>query len=106
MNASEVLKIHPLLSDRVRLSIMTALSTSRKPLTFSELIEMLELTRGNLSTHMSKLEEDDLIIVRKDFVDRKPCTTFSCTQKGYKEMKSYLSVIEKIIKNSKKRIID
>lgn len=102
MNLSEISKIHPLLSDRVRLSIMTALSTSNRPLTFTELLEMLELTRGNLSVHVSKLESEKLILIKKDFVDRKPCTTFLCTEFGRKEMKNYVQVVEQLIKKLKK----
>ena len=102
MKSSEFLKIHPLLADRVRLSIMTAVSTSGRPLTFTELIEMLELTRGNLSVHISKLENEKLIVVKKDFVDRKPCTTYVCSDFGRKEMKNYIQVVEQLIKKLKK----
>lgn len=101
MKEDGVLKIHPLLSDRIRLSIMVALMTSADRLTFTNLIEKLELSRGNLSSHAAKLEEAGLIKMKKEFVDLKPSTTFICTEKGRKEVRNYLETIEKILKSSK-----
>lgn len=101
MKGDDILKTHPLLADRIRLSIMVTLMTSAERLTFTDLTEKLGLTRGNLSSHGSKLEEEGLIKIKKEFVDLKPCTTFICTDKGRKEVRNYLETIERILKNSK-----
>ena len=98
MKSSELLDVHPLLFDRVRLSIMAHLSLSKAAVDFNALIEVLDLTKGNLSTHMSKLEDQDLIKIEKAFVGKKPHTTYRCTAKGKKEIKKYLSTIESVLR--------
>ena len=98
MNASELLDIHPLLFDRVRLSIMAHLSLSKAAVDFNALIEALDLTKGNLSTHMGKLEDQGMIKIEKAFVGKKPRTTYRCTAKGKKEIKKYLSTIESMLR--------
>jgi len=65
------------------------------------LIEELQLTKGNLSTHVLKLEEKGLMSVKKEFVGRKPRTTYSCTPQGRREMEDYLSRIETLLKQTK-----
>ncbi|MGA9191402.1 MAG: transcriptional regulator [Anaerolineales bacterium] len=47
------------------------------------------LTRGNLSTHMRRLEEDGYVRVEKEFVDRRPVTGLSITPKGRNALKDY-----------------
>lgn len=47
------------------------------------------LTWGNLSTHLKKLEEEGFIRVDKTFVDRKPVTSISLTEKGREAFSSY-----------------
>ena len=56
MKPSELLDVHPLLFDRVRLSIMAHLSLNKASVDFNALIEALDLTKGNLSTHMGKFQ--------------------------------------------------
>lgn len=92
------MNVNPLLVDRVRLTIMANLSLAGGPVDFNTLLEELGLTKGNLSTHMRKLEEAELITVLKEFVGRKPRTTYACTAKGKKEMHQYLSTIEALLK--------
>ncbi|MGZ6398914.1 MAG: transcriptional regulator [Bdellovibrio sp.] len=92
---------HVLLSDRVRMSIMASLASSKKPVEFSALLEQLNLTKGNLSSHIQKLEEAGLIAVKKEFVERKPKTTYECTILGRKEILNYLSKIELLLKQTK-----
>lgn len=101
MKPEDLLSIHPLFADRVRLSIMVSIAMSETPVTFTDLVEKLELTRGNLSSHMSKLEDESLVKIKKEFIDRKPCTTLHCTEKGRKEIKNYLSIVEGILKKAK-----
>jgi DNA-binding transcriptional ArsR family regulator len=98
MKPTDLFKTHPLLSDRVRLAIMAVLAASEEPVSFTELAEKLQLTRGNLSSHMQKLESENLIEVKKEFVDRKPSTTYSCTKLGRTEIKNYLVQIEELLK--------
>jgi DNA-binding transcriptional ArsR family regulator len=97
MDPKAVLSTHPLLSDRVRLAIMAALSAAQEPMEFMELLNSLELTKGNLSTHMRKLEDAGLVKVEKKFIERKPRTTFCCTSKGKKAMHNYLNMVETLI---------
>jgi DNA-binding MarR family transcriptional regulator len=89
--------INPLLLDRVRLGIMVMLVNADKPLEFNVLLEALDLTKGNLSSHSQKLEEAKFIKVTKEFVDRKPRTTYQCTEHGRTEIKNYLKKIEQIL---------
>jgi DNA-binding transcriptional ArsR family regulator len=102
MSGSEVLKLNPLLSDRVRLAVMATLASADEPMEFMILIENLELTKGNLSSHIQKLEEAGLVEVKKEFVGKKPRTSFICTPLGKKEIQNYLNQIEKILRQTKK----
>lgn len=86
-----------LLADRTRLMIMTTLARENDTITFVDLLARLSLTKGNLSVHARKLEEAGLIEVDKRFVDRKPVTSYQCTEKGVTELKDYLESIERLL---------
>lgn len=100
MASSELLNVHPALFDRVRLAIMAHLTLTKEAVDFNTLIAELELTRGNLSTHMKKLEDDGLVHIKKAFIGRKTRTTYSCTNKGKKAIQIYLSAVETVLKSS------
>ena len=99
MKPADLLNVNPLLADRVRLAIMANLALAGGPVDFNTLLEELDLTKGNLSTHLRKLEEAELIRVKKEFVGRKPRSTYVCTPRGKTEMRNYLSTIEALLKN-------
>ena len=63
MKTNDIFNTHPLLSDRVRLAIMAALASEGSPVPFTDLAERLELTRGNLSAHIRKLEAEGLVLL-------------------------------------------
>ena len=98
MKSSEILNINQILSDRSRLAIMAYCAANDK-VDFNTLLEATEMSKGNLSSHVRRLEEAGYIEVVKEFVDRKPKTTYSCTKEGKKELKIYLERIEKVLKN-------
>lgn len=98
MNPSALLDIHPMLADRVRLAIMAKLAMADTPIDFNGLLNDLSLTKGNLSTHMRKLEDSELIAIKKEIVGRKMRTTYKCTVRGKKEIRRYLSTIESVLK--------
>lgn len=99
MKAKDIFETSSLLSDRVRLLIMVTLASAKNPLDFNYLLKNLELTKGNLSSHIRKLEEGGYLIVNKEFVERKPRTTYSITKEGKKALKNYLNVVEGLLKN-------
>lgn len=101
MSVLKLLQTNPILSDRVRLSIMGLLAASAEPISFNDLLEALALSKGNLSTHMKKLEDDGLVKVDKSFVDRKPRTTYLCTQVGRQALKEYLTVVQNLLTQTK-----
>ena len=100
MKSSGLLNVHPILFDRVRLAIMAHLSFASTPVEFKVLVDDLKLTKGNLSTHMKKLEDQGFVRIEKRFISRKPRTTYRCTAKGKKEIRHYLSTIEAVLKQS------
>lgn len=106
MKCAELTEVNSLLFDRVRLAIMAALATSKEPVEFVALVERLELTRGNLSTHMQKLEQAGLVEVLKKFVEKKPCTSYRCTPDGLREVEEYLIKIESILVAARKGRIE
>jgi DNA-binding MarR family transcriptional regulator len=85
---------------RVRLGIMSILMVNEKA-EFKTLKELLELTDGNLASHLTALEKASYIKVKKQFIDRKPKTTYSATHDGRKAFAEHLNLLEKFLKNNK-----
>lgn len=66
---------------------------------FSSLKEMLDITDGNLASHISALERSEYIEVQKQFIGKKPNTTYSVTRAGKKAFNEHLDALEKLLKN-------
>ena len=92
-------KLDRLLENRIRLGIMSALMVN-KSIDYNSLKELLSVTDGNLASHLKALEKNELISVRKQFIGRKPKTSYSATNHGRKIFEQHLSALEQIIKNS------
>ena len=92
-NPSEVNK---LIHAPIRLGIMTILNSAKK-VNFIYLRKKLDVTDGNLSSHMEKLEKAGYVKVKKSFVDKKPNTVYNITEKGKKAFRAYLEHLEKIV---------
>jgi DNA-binding MarR family transcriptional regulator len=98
MNALKRLveELDPMLHERGRLAIVSALATVES-LTFTELRDALEMTDGNLSVHLQKLEEKGYVAIAKQFVGRRPQTTCSVTRAGRRAFERYLDHLEAIV---------
>lgn len=92
--------LHKAFESRVRLGIMSALAVN-DTLDFTSLKEFLDVTDGNLATHIKKLEKEKFIGVEKSFIDNKPNTKYYMTQEGKKAFDEYLNFMEQIIKANK-----
>ena len=97
---------HALLAHQVRLTIMATLASTTEPMEFAVLLNTLNLTKGNLSGHTQKLEEAGLIRVTKEFVGRKPRTTYLCTDLGCQEVRNYLSKVEGLLRQMQTSVRD
>ena len=84
---------------KVRLGIMSALM-ARGECDFRFLKDTLGVTDGNLSIHLARLEEAGYIAVRKEFVQRKPRTTYTPTPAGANAFHAYLAVLERIVQSA------
>ena len=83
---------------RIRLGIMSALMVNDM-LDFNALKDLLELTDGNLASHLKALEQQDIIAVSKQFVGRKPSTTYRATDLGKNLFRQHLAALEELIGN-------
>lgn len=92
--------LHKAFESRVRLGIMSALAVNEK-LDFTSLKEYLEVTDGNLASHLKALEKLDFIAVNKSFVKRKPNTKYSMTKPGKKAFQEHITALESLIKSQK-----
>jgi DNA-binding MarR family transcriptional regulator len=92
--------LHKAFESRIRLGIMSALAVNDR-LDFTSLKEFLDVTDGNLASHIKSLEKEEFIGVEKTFVDRKPNTRYYMTRQGRKAFDEHLNVLEEIIKSQK-----
>ncbi|RYY50675.1 MAG: transcriptional regulator [Chitinophagaceae bacterium] len=93
-------QLNKLFDSRVRLGIMSALMVNAG-VNFNELKELLEITDGNLASHLKALEENSIIKVEKGFIGRKTNTTYKITKTGEKAFKEHINALEKMIKATK-----
>lgn len=89
-----------LLEHRIRLGIMSALMVNDW-VEFNQLKEVLHLTDGNLASHLNTLEKNEYIQIRKEFVGKKPKTTYAVTTSGRKAFTSHLDALENFINAQK-----
>lgn len=102
MNALKRLveELDPMLHERGRLAIVSALAAAPR-LTFTELRDALEMTDGNLSVHLQKLEEKGYVAIDKQFVGRRPQTSCQLTRAGRQAFQRYLDHLEAIVQQGR-----
>jgi DNA-binding MarR family transcriptional regulator len=96
MAKSDPLQFDELILSKTRLGIISAL-ISGDTLEFTYLRDLLELSDGNLSVQIRKLEEAGYIKVKKVFVARKPKTFCKITRKGQKAVKNLIGKLEDLV---------
>ena len=64
---------------------------------FKQLKTLLEVTDGNLATHLKALEKKKYILVSKKFIGRKPNTSYSLTPEGRTAFQNHLAALEKLL---------
>ena len=82
---------------RVRLGIMSILVVNEY-VDFNTLKEQLNISDGNIASHISALEKLKYIEVKKQFIGKRPNTSYKATSKGIKSFKNHLDILEKLIK--------
>ena len=81
---------------RVRLGIMSVLMVNDW-VDFTEMKNLLEITDGNMASHSTALEKSKYIEVKKEFVGKKPKTSYRATTAGKDAFKDHLAALEKLL---------
>lgn len=89
--------LNKIFDSRIRLGVMSILVVNDE-VGFNDLKQMLELTDGNLASHLNTLEQAEFIKVHKGFIGRKTSTTYAITTLGKQAFKTHLDALEKMIK--------
>jgi len=96
MRHEKILQLDPIIHAPTRLAILSLLITVENA-NFTYLKESTGTTDGNLSTHLTKLEESSYITIEKTFKGKKPQTICAMTEKGKKAFAKYLEQLEQIV---------
>ena len=100
MNPETFFQLDRVIHEKGRMAIMSTLAAS-KELSFIELRQVLNMTDGNLTTHIRTLQEAGYISVTKSFQNRRPLTTCSLTPAGRTAFATYINLLEQIIQQNK-----
>ena len=90
-------KLNKIFDHRIRLGIMSALMVN-EDVNFNFLKQLLEVTDGNLASHMKPLEENKYVKISKSFIGKKTNTTYAITKLGEKAFRAHLTALEEMIK--------
>lgn len=100
MNPQSFLQLDRVIHEKGRLAIMSMLAASPE-LSFTELRSALNMTDGNLTTHIRTLQEAGYVSVTKSFQNRRPLTTCGLTAAGRRAFANYINLLEQIIQQNK-----
>ncbi len=100
MNPETFLQLDRVIHEKGRLAIMSMLAASPE-LSFTELRDALNMTDGNLTTHIRTLQEAGYVSVTKSFQNNRPLTTCSLTGTGKKAFTNYINLLETIIQQTR-----
>ncbi|CAM3292427.1 Winged helix DNA-binding domain-containing protein [Flavobacterium longum] len=82
---------------RIRLGIMSVLMVNESA-DFSTLKELLGVTDGNLASHIKALESEGYVGVEKQFIGKKPNTSYHATKMGKQAFTAHIDALEKLIR--------
>jgi len=86
--------------NRIRLGILSMLMVNDW-VDFNTLKQMLDITDGNLASHVKALESEGYLEVKKQFLNNKPNTSYRATIDGRKAFNDHLGALEKLIKSGR-----
>jgi DNA-binding MarR family transcriptional regulator len=89
--------LNKVFDSRIRLGVMSVLIVNES-ISFNELKQLLELTDGNLASHLNTLEQAQYLNIQKSFIGKKTNTTYTITALGKQAFKAHLDALEKMIK--------
>ena len=95
-------KLDKTIHEKGRLAIMSMLAATPE-ISFTELRDTLEMTDGNLTTHVRTLQEAGYVAIAKSFQNNRPLTTCSLTPAGRKAFAGYVALLEQIVQQTKSR---
>ncbi|MDR0365546.1 MAG: transcriptional regulator [Bifidobacteriaceae bacterium] len=92
-------ELDPMIHPAARLRLMTALAAlpPGEEASFGQLERQLEMTVGNLSSHLSKLEAAGYIEVAKGFAGKRPITTIKLSAGGWSAFQRYLENLNRVL---------
>ena len=96
--------LNRVLHEKARLGILTALRTRTEGVVFAELKALCSLTDGNLSRHLTVLQESGLVGIKKSQQGSRPQTWARLTTRGRKEFDAYLEELQRVIQDASIRI--
>ena len=96
-----ITKLNKIFDHRVRLGIMSVLMVNDQ-VDFTTLRDTLEVTDGRLASHLKALEKSEYVEVKKQFIGRKPNTSYRVTAIGKKAFNDHLDALESLIQQSNK----
>jgi DNA-binding HxlR family transcriptional regulator len=93
-------KINKSFESRVRLGVMSALMVNDE-VDFLTMKDLLDVTDGNLASHINALEAEGYLSVRKEFVGKKTKTSYQATRAGKEAFLQHLKALEELIRAQK-----
>jgi DNA-binding MarR family transcriptional regulator len=100
VNPEPFFQLDRVIHEKGRLAIMSMLAASAE-LSFTEMRDTLNMTDGNLTTHIRTLQEAGYLAVAKSYQNNRPLTTCSLTAAGRKAFADYVSLLEQIVQQNK-----
>ena len=100
MNPEPFLQLDRVIHEKGRLGLMAALAATPE-LSFTELRDLLQMTDGNLTTHIRTLQEAGYVAVTKAYRDNRPLTTCTLTPSGRDAFAGHIARLEQIVAQSR-----
>jgi DNA-binding MarR family transcriptional regulator len=100
VNPELFLQLNRVIHEKGRLAIMSALAATPE-LSFTELRDMLNMTDGNLTTHIRTLQQEGFVSVAKSYKNNRPLTSCVLTAAGRKAFAQYIDLLDQIVRQSK-----
>ncbi len=102
MNAKSIQQLDRVIHEKGRMAIMSMLAASPE-LSFTDMRDTLEMTDGNLTTHIRTLQQAGYVAVSKSYQKNRPLTTCALTAPGRRAFGQYVGLLEKIVAQAKSK---